>query len=299
MIAFLTLLDDVPLTKGDQQLVENFRADPEGRGFLSIVELLNSCSYHDEALELLQIGLANHPQFTAARVILAKELFNRGMVEETLAVLDQSPTNLQENILAQKIKLKVLLVVGNEQRFVEVLELLNRDNLFDDQCLVIVQCYHLEGFNGARQKFIDRLRGQGVVISLSQPPIENPEQPVPLVCRDFSDYWIMSIDEIFVNGCQSSVNSSFTLETKTMAQIYEDQGHYSAALAIYRRLLAKSPQTAFYRHKVMEVSQLSQKQQQDTLLDPATINRLEQLDRLEIKISSCRNFLARLHQPRL
>lgn len=294
MVAFLTLLDDVPLTKSDQQLVENFRADPDGRGFLSIVELLNSCSYHDEALELLQIGLVNHPQFTAARVILAKEFFNRGMVEETLAILDQSPTNLQENILAQKIKLKALLVVGNEQGFNKVFALLSKDNLFDEQCLLIAQCYHLEGFDGARQFFIDKLRGQGIVVTLSQPPVEKVEQPAPLVCKDFADYWIMSIDEIFVNSCQSSVNTSGTLETKTMAQIYEDQGHYSAALAIYRRLLTKFPQTAFYRHKVMEVSQLSQKQQQDTLLDPATINRLEQLDRLEIKISSCRNFLDRL-----
>ena len=297
MIAFLTLLNDVPLTKGDQQLVENFRADPEGRGFLSIVELLNSCSYHDEALELLQIGLANHPQFTAARVILAKEFFNRGMIEETLAVLDQSPTNLQENILAQKIKLKALLIIGNEHGFNKVFALLSKDNLFDEQCLAIAHCYHLEGFAGARQFFVDKLRNQGIVVTLSQPPVEKTEQPAPLACQDFSDYWIMSIDEIFVNSCQSSGNT--TLETKTMAQIYEDQGHYSAALAIYRRLLANFPQTAFYRHKVMEVSQLSQKQQQDTLLDPATINRLEQLDQLDIRISSCRNFLEKLHFPQL
>ena len=295
MKTFLTLLDDLPLTKGDRQLVNNYRADPEGRGFLSIVELLNSASYHDEALELLQIGLTDHPQFTAARVVLAKELFNRGMVEETLAILEQSPTNLQENILAQKIKLKALLVSGDERGFSKVFELLSDGKLFDEQCLAIAHCYHLEGFAGARQSFIDKLRAQGIVITLSQPPSEPTEQPHPIVCKDFADYWIMSIDEIFVNNHQSLPNNSITLETKTMAQIYEDQGHYSAALAIYRRLLAKFPQTAFYRHKVMEVSQLSQKQQQDTLLDPATINRLEQLDRLEIKISSCRNFLGKLH----
>lgn len=295
MLAFLTLLDNVPLTKGDQQLVENFRTDPEGRGFLSIVELLNSCDYHDEALELLQIGLANHPQFTAARVILAKEFFNRGMVEETLSILEQSPTNLQENVLAQKIKLKALLIIGDEKEFAKVFALLSKDNLFDEQCLVIAQRYHLEGFVSARQLLVDKLRDQGIVVTLARSPVEKVERPSPLVCKDFADYWIISIGEIFINSCQSSVNNSVTLETKTMAQIYEDQGNYSAALAIYRRLLAKFPQTAFYRHKVMEVSQLSQKQQQDTLLDPATVSRLEQLDKLEIKISSCRKFLHQLH----
>ena len=88
------ILDNLPLTRNDQALVDKFMHDPEGRGFLSVAEILKEFNYTDESLELLQIGVAKHKRYTAARVILARSFFDRGMIEEALDMIENSPVSL-------------------------------------------------------------------------------------------------------------------------------------------------------------------------------------------------------------
>ena len=58
--------------------------------------------------------------FTIARVILARDLFAKGLVFEAKRVLEESPESLQENILAQKILFKIAIISLDRPRFDEI-----------------------------------------------------------------------------------------------------------------------------------------------------------------------------------
>ena len=293
-VYYLTILDNFPLIKSDRSLLERFRRDPDGRGFLSVAELLKACNFPAESLELLQSGVAAHPRFSAARVVLAREFFQRGMVCEALSIIEESPVNLKTNIMAQKIKLKSLLLLQREQEFCEVLDFLKMERAFDDECERLAQLFHRDGFAKTASVFAARLVADGIPVNItppSPPPEITPEHRPPEV----SNYWIMPVDEIFFSNNDKGSSSVAELETKAMAQVYEDQGNHAKALQIYRRLLAKLPHNEFLRHKVIELAQLVKKPKHHHLvLDAATISRIERLDQIDVKLKKCRNFLQKL-----
>lgn len=291
---YLTILDDFPLLKSDRVLVERFRRDPDGRGFLSIAELLKACNFPTESLELLQSGVAAHPRFSAARVVLAKEFFQRGMVCEALSVIEESPVSLKANIMAQKIKLKSLLLLQQEKDFCAVLDWLTAGRALDDECERLAQLFYRDGFAKAASAFAARLATDGIVVNIA-PPSPPPQKQQTEVVSEASNYWIMPVDEIFLRNNDKVEGSVAELETKTMAQVYEDQGNHAKALQIYRRLLASLPHNEFLRHKVIELTQIVRKPKRHHLiLDAVTISKMEQLDQIDIKLQKCRTFLQKL-----
>ncbi len=293
-VYYLTILDNFPLLKTDRVLLERFRRDPDGRGFLSVSELLKACNFPAESLELLQSGVAAHPYFSAARVVLAKEFFQRGMICEALSIIEESPVNLKTNIMAQKIKLKALLLLQREQEFCAVLDFLSADRALDDECERLAQLFHRDGFTKAASVFAARLVAEGVPVNIA------PSSPPPTTTQvhlqqEASNYWIMPVDEIFFRNNNEPEGNVADLETKAMAQVYEDQGNHPKALQIYRRMLAKLPHNEFLRHKVIELAQLVKKPKRHHLvLDAATINRIEQLDQIDLKLKKCRALLQKL-----
>ena len=291
---YLAILDNFPLMKTDRILLARFRRDPDGRGFLSIVELLKNCNFPDESLELLQSGVAAHPRFSAARVVLAREFFQRGMVCEALSTIEESPVNLKTNIMAQKIKLKSLLLLQREQEFCAVLDFLSIGRALDDECEKLAQLFYRDGFTKAAAVFTTRLAADGIHINITQPslpaPIEQPE-----ITQNVGNYWVMPVNEIFFSNDEQTDSRLADLETKTLAQVYEDQGNYLKALQIYRHLLVKLPHNAFLRHKVIELAQMVKKpKHQHLVLDASTISKMEQLDQIDIKLQKCRTFLQKL-----
>ncbi len=292
---YLTILDNFPLLQSDRVLLERFRRNPEGRGFLSVAELLKACNFPAESLELLQSGVAAHPRFSAARVVLAKEFFQRGMICEALSIIEESPVNLKTNIMAQKIKLKALLLLQHEKEFCAVLDFLSADRALDDECEQLARLFHRDGFGQASSAFAARLVTEGVPVNTTPPsvPVTPPNSSPPP--PELGNYWIMPVDEIFFRPTANRDGRVAELETKAMAQVYEDQGNYSKALQIYRCLLAKLPHNEFLRHKVIELAQLAKQHKHHHLvLDAATISRIEQLDKIDFKLKKCRDFLQKL-----
>ena len=293
-VYYLTILDNFPLLKTDRVLLARFRREPEGRGFLSVAELLKACNFPAESLELLQSGVAAHPRFSAARVVLAKEFFQRGMICEALSIIEESPVNLKTNIMAQKIKLKALLLLQREQEFCAVLDFLSADRALDDEGERLAQLFHRDGVTKAASIFAARLVAEGVPVNITPPSPPPPATPVQLQ-QEASNYWIMPVNEIFFRNDKEPEGHVADLETKAMAQVYEDQGNHLRALQIYRRMLAKLPHNEFLRYKVIELAQLVKKPKRHHLvLDAATINSIEQLDHINLKLKKCRAFLQKL-----
>lgn len=293
-VYYLTILDNFPLLKSDRVLLERFRRDPDGRCFLSVAELLKACNFPAESLELLQRGVAAHPFFSAARVVLSKEFFQRGMVCEALSVIEESPENLKTNIMAQKIKLKALLLLQREQEFCAVLDFLRIERALDDECEQLAQLFHRDGFAKTAAAFAARLVADGVPVNITPPSPPSPPTPKRLQ-QEAGNYWIMPVDEIFFRSDDKDSSNAAELETKAMAQVYEDQGNHAKALQIYRQLLAKLPHNEFLRHKVIELAQLVKKPKRHHLvLDAATISKIEHLDHISVKLKKCRDFLQKL-----
>ena len=75
------LLNKLTLSRTEREVVKRFEADPSGRTFLPIADILRSHRLQDESLELRTQGVDRHPTFSVARVVLARELLQKGLVE--------------------------------------------------------------------------------------------------------------------------------------------------------------------------------------------------------------------------
>jgi len=80
-----------------------------------------------------------------------------------------------------------------------------------------------------------------------------------------------------------------------LADIYARQGHFSKALAVYRRLLRMTPQNELLRRKVAELQDLDRKQRDlDGDVDLAVADRVETLEVIEAQIRFYQNLLGSL-----
>ena len=288
------ILDNLPLTKNDQALVDKFIRDPDGRGFLSVAEILKEFNYADESLELLQVGVAKHKRYTAARVVLARNFFERGMIEEALDMIENSPVNLHLNIMAQKIKLKSLLILNSEKKFRQVLDHLVSSNALDEECEGLGQDYYIDGFAKARAKYIQDLAKRGIIVNYSD-TIESDVAISKHEHADTADYSVLPVDDIFASSSQDSCHSTVPMETETLAQVYEDQGQYSSALQVYSRLAKKYPNNSFYQHKIVEIIQLLKKTSApEYLVNYGVVAKIEKFDLINFQMEVCRRFLQKL-----
>ena len=111
---WMPLLNRLNLSRTEREVARRFEADPQGRSFLPVADILRANRLIDESLELLTQGVALHPTFTVARVVLARELLNKGMVEASWRTLEESPVPLQANLLAQKLRFRLAVLLFDE-----------------------------------------------------------------------------------------------------------------------------------------------------------------------------------------
>lgn len=87
---WVQILRNLKLSRAEQAVLKRYEQDPEGRAFLPLADILRSHKKIDESLELLTQGVERHPGFSVARVVLARELLNKGMVLEAWHTLEDS-----------------------------------------------------------------------------------------------------------------------------------------------------------------------------------------------------------------
>lgn len=175
-----SILRNLPLSKAEIEVVRRFEIEPEGRSFLAVADILRSHRLVDEALELLSQGVENHPHFTVSRVVLARELLQKGMVEAAWRVLDDSPTSLRSNVMAQKIKLKLALLQAFEPEVVAILKHLDVAQLHDSETKRLADIVSGSGHAKAREKLLQEMRDKGIEPLLPQPrvsPVGSSEGP--------------------------------------------------------------------------------------------------------------------------
>ncbi len=324
---WLALIEGERLSRSESSIVKKFSQDPEGKYFLQFSDVLKSHGKTNESLELLIEGVGRHPSFSVARVLLSKNLLEKGLIDEAWQNLEESPVSLDTNKLAQKLKIKLSILLG--------LEDICRNLLFeqkpssDSEVISIKQDIVNLGFDTARIKLIESLEldkefilknftpskvkklhqsdssissesTQGsdksdqddIEISPTQQSTNNSDPAT------FNNFRLSNLSNAFTDEADTSLNQNFassSLSSMTLASIYARQGHYGKALGIYRQLLLEKPHSKVLQEKIEELSRLDQKQAiSDIGVDPELADELERMKEIDYKISILNSLMSKL-----
>jgi tetratricopeptide (TPR) repeat protein len=310
------ILDKLPLSRTERAVVKRFEGDPEGRTFLPVADILRSHKMIDEAIEILTQGVARHPAFTIARVVLARELLAKGLVTESWRTLEHSPTALRDNLLAQKLRFKLAILLDSLDHAQATLQQLQMSNSVDSESRALADLIALGGITRARERLIADIKRRGGTVVLPEgnflpTPEALPEAPPPSVGdpfdsshaseineREIAGFHVMPLTDVFEPGDMASTETTaggVELDSSTLADIYMKQGHYPKALAMYRRLLRLTPHDDKLKRRVTELTRLAQDQRaHDMSIDPVVVDHMEQIERIDRQIRFLNDMLERL-----
>lgn len=322
------MVSQLPLSRVEQEVLRRFQEDPSGRQFLPLSDVLRTHKLVDESLELLTQGVQNHPGFAIARVVLARELFQRGLVLEAWEALENSQLPLSDNILAQKLRFKIAVLLGDESTARSAMQLLRIQQGVDPEARRLFDQLEIDGIQSVRDSFRADLQKKGVDLHLpgtalgqqsekpqAQKSQQSPEGVIRAKGQRFileyeldsatrkliENFHVVPLSEVFVPD--SAANSAggggqqVELDSTTLAEIYAKQGVYSKALSIYRRLLRMSPHNDLIRLKVSEMARLEREQRSDDLAaDPVVFERMEVNDLIDRQMRFMQGLLNKLEQ---
>jgi tetratricopeptide (TPR) repeat protein len=99
---------ELALAAAIRRYEERLEKDPASLGFALLADLYRKAGRVDDAIAVCRDGLIRHPQYTTARLILAKALMSRqnftGALVEIEAILRASPNDVQCHRLASEVQ---------------------------------------------------------------------------------------------------------------------------------------------------------------------------------------------------
>ncbi len=318
-LTWIKMTRQLPLSRAEQEVLRRFEEDPSGRQFLPLSDLLRNHKLIDESLELLAQGVQDHPGFAVARVVFARELFNRGLVLDAWNTLEHAPTALTDNVLAQKLRYKMAILLGDEPGARDALQHLRIQQGIDPEVKKISDQLEIEGIVAARDSYRLELEKRGIELRLPQVEtaivdsrnrldgsqdldqrsiLRGREKKFILeyelddaTRKNVEKFHVVPLDEVFVPESSveltgaSGKSTTVELDSTTLAEIYAKQGFYAKALAIYRRLLRMAPHNDLIRLKVSEMARLEKGQRDDDLeADPVIYDRMEVVEIIDRQI---------------
>jgi tetratricopeptide (TPR) repeat protein len=324
MNPWIPLLKKLDLSRTEQEVVKRFEADPVGRSFLPVADILRSYRYADESLELLVYGVMHHPTFTVARIVLVRELLQKGLVTEAWQTLEESKTPLRENVLAQKLRFKLAILLGHESIVRSTYRHLKLHQMTDGEISRIGELLEVSGLGATRDRLIQEMKNRGVSPILPTPSsAAATEESTDVTANNgfgvgggeataelyqahdnaegrFGGFQVIALEEIF-HGVDDKSGThpgpgGIELDSSTLAEIYEHQGHYEKAIAVYRRLLRLTPSNDFIKAKISELASKKQRQKdEDLAVDPAIADSMEQIEVIDVQMKFYRALLERLN----
>ena len=336
MNPWISLLKKMDLSRTEQEVVRRFEADPMGRSFLPVADILRAYRYADESLELLIYGVMHHPTFTVSRIVLVRELLQKGMVTEAWKTLDESKSSLKENVLAQKLMFRLAILLEFEAIARETYRHMKTQQMMDPDITEIGEFFEVSGIHLTRDRLITEMTGHGIKLilplqsksegaSIKNQSVKNIElsaagseinheielpgfRELPEIqeAQEFEEdrfggFRVIALSEIFQGADDQDVMHSgpggIELDSSTLAGIYEHQGHFEKALAVYRRLLRLTPSNNLIKTKISELASKRQRQKNDDLvIDPAIADSMEQVEIIDVQVKFYQSLLERLNQ---
>lgn len=161
------------LTSQEKELIAQFEKDPKATTCVASSDILRKRGYLDEAIVLLEDTVKRFPSYMAARVALGKDYFTRGLFSESLEQIELALSQTIENLMAQRIRLKLALIAKDFAKCRQAIEVLRKLTPMDDFTRAAIEYIDLEDFASARNMVFAELRRMGVT-----PPADAPESEI-------------------------------------------------------------------------------------------------------------------------
>lgn len=150
------------LTSQEKEIIKRFEANPTGPAFVSVSELLRKRGYLDESIVILEEGLRKFPQYHSARAALAKDLFQKGLIPEAKKEVDVVLSKSPDNLMAQRLRLRIALLLEEKSVAQERLLLLRQLSPDDEFTRLTREALAFDDWTRARNRVIAELERQGV-----------------------------------------------------------------------------------------------------------------------------------------
>ena len=287
---WIKMIGQLPTSRSEREVLRRFEEDPSGRQFLPLSDILRNHKLIDESMELLAQGVQEHPGFSVARVVLAREIFQRGMLVEAWTVLDRAPFPLTDNVLAQKLKYKMSILLGDEPSARTAYQYLTIQQGIDPEIKKIALQLDLDGIVVTREAYRLMLVNRGVDLKMPEVGMKtgelgrlDPKNSVNQsrstkkrfvlefeldegMRRQVEQFHVVSLSDVFLPEAgtgevkKAGTAAPVELDSSTLADIYAKQGFYSKALAIYLRIQRMAPHNDMIRMKVSDLERLNREQ---------------------------------------
>lgn len=165
------------LKPSEKELMARYYAHPTGPLFLQVAQLLQKRGFYNEALVVVEDGLNRYPNLFSARVFYAKELFNRGQIPLAYSVLKDHASTHPDNLMGQRLFLKIQLSLGHFSGAQKTLNLL-KTVASDDAFTAFVRTLAAQGaWQEAKEKILQDLHEKGVEPQLNDEKIPSTLLP--------------------------------------------------------------------------------------------------------------------------
>jgi len=150
------------LSSQESELIKRFEVDPTGPAFVAVSDILRKRGYRDESIVILEEGLKKFPQYHSARASLAKDYFQRGLMREALDEIARVIARSPDNLMAQRLRLRLALVFDERSEAIERLGVLRQLSPDDEFTRMVRDRIAADNWSAARTSLFSELDRQGV-----------------------------------------------------------------------------------------------------------------------------------------
>jgi len=207
-------------------LLAQYQADPKSRLFAPLADAYRKNKKIDEAIEICKKGLALHPTYASAHLVLGKCYQEKGLFslarEEFNQVLRIDP----QNLIALKLRADVCLAQGLKEEAVGSYKLV----------------LELDPANESVRKTLDS------ILIEREEKVARPEEKEIMTEEIGEEGKLVEVSKEEIPKRSTSTPISLTL-----AQIYTEQGFLDKALEVYRQFLLLNPSDTQIQQKITEL----------------------------------------------
>jgi pentatricopeptide repeat protein len=215
-----------------EALKQKMGRDPFSRAFLQLAEEYRKEGQYAEAVRVCQEGLARHPTYHTARILLGRTYLEAGDLEEARRSLSEVLELAPENHLAAKLLAEVQRKMGDSRGAAETYRAMLRHYPGDREVEALLQDLLKAGAAGPAEAAGAAAAGGGARSRREGPPAASPDAPA-------------------VAGAPEEPPDA--LQTNTLAELYLRQGLVEKALEVYREMLRVDPENARARRRLQEL----------------------------------------------
>jgi tetratricopeptide (TPR) repeat protein len=159
------------LTPQEIEIIKRFEKDSRGTLFVAAADIVRKRGYIDEAIVIMEDGIKLFPQYHTARASLGRDYFLKGMMNEADKHISLVIQKSADNPIAQRLKLKLDILLNNKSDASERLAILKQvvpDDEFTKAVRDLLSLGDWEGTRALMRAELDRLNIQWSVESESE-----------------------------------------------------------------------------------------------------------------------------------